>query len=54
MNGINYVELGELIREFHLKVIHAGRNYEHIHVTKAGINRPGLQLVGFYDYFILL
>ena len=46
-----YVELGELIREFDLEVIHAPQGYESIRITKTGINRPGLQLVGFYDYF---
>ncbi len=45
------MELGALIREFDLKVIHGGRDYEKLRIEKTNINRPGLQLVGFYDYF---
>lgn len=47
----SYVELGELIRSFDLEVLHAPPGYESIRITKSGINRPGLQMVGFYDYF---
>lgn len=46
-----FVELGVLIKEFNLKVIRSRANYEKIRIRKPSINRPGLQLVGFYDYF---
>lgn len=45
------MELGVLIQEFNLKVIRGCANYEKIRIYKPSINRPGLQLVGFYDYF---
>lgn len=51
MSGGQYVELGLLIDEFRLEVVHGAEGYRQIHITKTGINRPGLQLVGFYDYF---
>ncbi|MCD8047335.1 MAG: HPr(Ser) kinase/phosphatase [Clostridiales bacterium] len=51
MYGGHFVELGAIIREFNLEVLHGCKDYEKIHILKASINRPGLQLVGFYDYF---
>ncbi len=46
-----YVELGVLIKEFNLQVIRGGPKDEKTRIYKPSINRPGLQLVGFYDYF---
>ena len=46
-----YVELGVIIKEFNLKVIRGCANYERVRIRRSSINRPGLQLVGFYDYF---
>ena len=46
-----YVELGVIIKEFNLKVIRGCANYERVRIRRSSITRPGLQLVGFYDYF---
>lgn len=46
-----FIELGEIIKEFNLKVARGCADYEHVRIRKPSINRPGLQLVGFYDYF---
>lgn len=46
-----FIELGEIIKEFDLKVARGCADYEHVRIRKPSINRPGLQLVGFYDYF---
>ena len=46
-----YAELGTIIKEFDFQVIRSYGNYEKIRIRKMNINRPGLQLVGFYDYF---
>ena len=46
-----YAELGAIIKEFDFQVIRSYGNYEKIRIRKMNINRPGLQLVGFYDYF---
>ena len=51
MSAGYYVELGAIIKEFDLQVIRSSGNYEKIRIHKTNINRPGLQLVGFYDYF---
>ncbi len=46
-----YAELGTIIKEFDFQVVRSYGNYEKIRIRKMNINRPGLQLVGFYDYF---
>jgi len=51
MNTPYCVKLGEIIKEFDLEIICAPEGYEDIEVTADDVNRPGLQLVGFFDYF---
>ena len=43
--------LGSIIDELQLKVYHAPDNLEKIEVWNDDVNRPGLQLIGYYDYF---
>lgn len=45
------VNLGDLIQEFNFEVIHGPDGFEKTEITKDDINRPGLQLAGFFDYF---
>ena len=45
------VKLGKLIEEFELEVLRGAENYEETLVQREDVNRPGLQLVGFFDYF---
>jgi HPr kinase/phosphorylase len=45
------VPLSNVIREFDLEVLHAPDGMENIVVESDDINRPGLQLTGFFDYF---
>jgi len=45
------VALGSLIDEFELKVLHGAENYRETPVNREDVNRPGLQLEGFFDYF---
>lgn len=45
------VKLGKLIDEFQLEVIRGGRNYRNFPVAADDINRPALQLTGFFDYY---
>ncbi|MCT4617914.1 MAG: HPr(Ser) kinase/phosphatase [Marinisporobacter sp.] len=45
-----FVTIDELIRDLELEVIYRPENAE-INITVADINRPGLQLAGFYEYF---
>lgn len=45
------VKLGKLIEEFQLEVLHGGKNYQNFPVRADDINRPALQLAGFYEYY---
>ena len=45
------VRLPELVEELGLEVIHCGADYETALVGIKDVNRPGLQLVGYFDYF---
>jgi HPr kinase/phosphorylase len=51
MSNQKGVLLTELIREFDLEVLNKGARYKEMRVTVPSVNRPGLQLVDFYDYF---
>lgn len=45
------VPLTTLVKEFHLEVVFAARDYEAIRITVADLARPGLQLAGYFDHF---
>ncbi|MCL2003746.1 MAG: HPr(Ser) kinase/phosphatase [Oscillospiraceae bacterium] len=45
------VPLTALIKEFNLEVLHAPEHLDDIMVTTDDVNRPGLQLAGFFDHF---
>lgn len=45
------VTLGALIKEFDLEVVYGPEGFEKIEITTDDVNRPGLQLAGFFDYF---
>ena len=47
----NSVKLTTLIEEFKLEKIYIPENIDSILVTKSELDRPGLQLTGFFDYF---
>ena len=51
MNNLYHVRLTDIIREFNLDVVHATPGLEKILIVTDDINRPGLQLAGFFDYF---
>lgn len=50
-NSIYSVKLTKLVEEFHLEVLRKGSNYEKQVVRVRDVNRPGLQLIGFFNYF---
>ncbi len=45
------VKLSALIEEFNLEVIRGSEGYEDTPITIEEVNRPGLQLTGYWDYF---
>ena len=51
MERLFEVLLTSIIKEFNLDVIYAPENLEELVVVSDSVNRPGLQLAGFYDYF---
>ena len=55
MNDTTYtkhsVPLTQLISEFNLESIYIPENIDKIMITRSDINRPGLPLAGFFEYF---
>lgn len=45
------IPLTKIIEEFELEVIYETKDIESIAIGTSDINRPGLQMVGFFDYF---
>lgn len=45
------VSLEKLIKEFNLQTVYLPREPKDILITSADVNRPGLQLNGFFDFF---
>lgn len=45
------VPLRQLVEEFNLKVIYQAPDYDQIQITAVDINRAGMQLTGFFEYF---
>ena len=45
------VTLGTIIKEFDLEVLRPGKDYLQRPLRTADINRPGLPLTGFFEYF---
>ena len=43
--------LSQLAKDFDLEVVYKGLDYDTRMITIPDVNRPALQLVGFYDYF---
>ena len=43
--------LSQLVKDFDLEVVCKGLDYDTRMITIPDVNRPALQLVGFYDYF---
>ena len=45
------VKLSKIIEEFKLETIYLPDLPENIGITCSRVNRPGLQMVGFYDHY---
>ncbi|MDY3929337.1 MAG: HPr(Ser) kinase/phosphatase [Clostridia bacterium] len=45
------IPLYKVVDEFQFEKLYCSKDYEDISVSSSDINRPGLQLIGFYDYF---
>ena len=51
MAGKTGIKLGTIIDNFHLNVLYGPEGYREKLITIDDVNRPGLQLTGFFDYF---
>ena len=51
MENTAKLPLGKIIENFSLEVIYEPKNVDSIFVTKSDINRPGLQMIGFWKFF---
>lgn len=45
------VKLYKVIERFNFEVLHRAENWKEIEIYTQDVNRPGLQLAGFFDYF---
>lgn len=45
------IPLKKVVEEQGFTLLHTSADYAQIQLTTADVNRPGLQLAGFYDYF---
>ena len=45
------IKVAELVEKLGLAVVNRGADFETALVGIKDVNRPGLQLVGFFDYF---
>ena len=51
MEEVYTVELSKVIEEFHIETIYLPDLPENIKISCSRVNRPGLQMVGFYDHY---
>lgn len=51
MSRAHSVKLGQIIERFELEVLSGAEGYEDRMIYEEDVNRPGLQLSGFFDYF---
>ena len=51
MNEKFKVSLQKVIDEFKLEVIYIHKDANELMISENDVNRPGLQLEGFYEYF---
>ncbi|HBD86432.1 MAG TPA: HPr(Ser) kinase/phosphatase [Clostridiales bacterium] len=45
------VKLKDIVKEQELTVVHASKDFSEARIYTADVNRPALQLTGFYNYF---
>lgn len=45
------VQLGTLVQEFNFEIVHGPAGFEKTEISRDDVNRPALQLAGYFDYF---
>ena len=51
MASTQAVKLTKLVEQFQLEILNQGKTYDRCQIRKDVINRPALQILGFFDYF---
>ena len=51
MTSKHSVKLSKIVQEHGLKPLHLSKDYDTALLTTADVNRPAMQLTGFYNYF---
>ena len=51
MNTNRSVRVKDIVEKFQMEVINRGTDYDTEILTITDVNRPGLQFIGFFDYF---
>lgn len=51
MDAVRYLKISDLVNRLKLEIITKGSNFDTEVLTIPDVNRPGLQFVGFFDYF---
>ena len=46
-----HVKINKIIEKFNLENCTPDIDFEHITISQTDVNRPALQLAGFFDYF---
>ena len=44
------IALSSIVKDLGLNVLHASKDFATARIATADVNRPALQLAGFYDY----
>lgn len=52
MNTDRSVKVKDIVEKFQMEVLYPGADFETETLTITDVNRPGLQFVGFFDYFV--
>ncbi len=45
------IALSKVVEEFQFEKLYESKNYDDILITRSEVNRPALQIIGFFDYF---
>ncbi len=45
------IALSKIVDEFQFEKLYESKNYDEIEIGRTDVNRPALQIIGFYDYF---
>ncbi|MBV1816540.1 HPr(Ser) kinase/phosphatase [Anaerosalibacter bizertensis] len=48
---MDYITLNELVKALDLEIIYKSNNIDEVKINKSDVNRPGLQLAGYFDHF---